>query len=85
MAWKHGFVAILMLFCISSSAQNNNKKTVENTAIWEPPSAVEFPGSVKANISREMISDLRVAGERIVLDETELKAVQGYASEQAQG
>lgn len=77
MTWKYGLVLILLLFC-NLSAQNNNKKKVENTAIWEPPSTVDFPGSVKANVSGEMISDMRVAGERIVLDGTELKAVQGH-------
>jgi hypothetical protein len=75
MTWKYGLVLICVLFC-NSSAQNNKQKAVENSAIWEPPSTIDIPGSVKAGVPREMITSLRVAGESIVLDETDLKAVQ---------
>jgi hypothetical protein len=73
MAWKYELLLVCALFS-SSSAQSRDK--VEIRALWEPPATIEFPGTVKANISKEMINSLRVADKSIVLDETELTDVQ---------
>lgn len=72
MAWKCGLLLICVLFC-NSSAQNSKR---DDPAIWEPPATIDFPGTVKASIPKEMITSLRAAGKNIVLDETDLKAVQ---------
>jgi hypothetical protein len=72
MGWKRGLLLICVLFS-SLSAQNRKQ---EGGMIWEPPPTIIFPGTVKASVPKEMIDSLRVAGKGIVLDETDLKAVQ---------
>src|ERR1700686_4858535 len=77
MIWRLGLALLCALVC-NSSAQNTNRKTVEKTAIWEPPSGIEFPPSSKSTAPREMITGLRVSGLRIVLEDTGLAAVQRH-------
>jgi hypothetical protein len=72
MVWKCRFLLICVL-CCNSSAQNSKG---EHPAIWEPPAALDLPGTAKASVPKEMITSLRVAGRNIVLDETALKTVQ---------
>jgi hypothetical protein len=69
-------IALLLVLCCSSIAQNS-KTGGYGDEMWEPPLTVDIPGSVKANMPKEMISNLRVGDERIVLDETQLGVVQG--------
>ena len=75
MSWKYAFILGCFLFC-TSFAQTGKPKAAANPVIWEPPSTVDFPDSVQASVPKEMITSLRVAGQRIVLEETDLKAVQ---------
>lgn len=76
MTWKCGLLLLVCVLLYNSSAQDGTQKTVEKTAIWEPPSTISLSGTVKASVPNEMIATLRVGGKSVVLDETDLKAVQ---------
>jgi hypothetical protein len=77
MIWRLGLALLCASVC-SSSAQNTSRKTIEKTAIWQPPSAIEFPPSSKSTVTREMITGLRVSGQTIVLEDTDLASVQKH-------
>jgi len=70
-------LALLCLLACNSSAQNTSRKTVAATAIWEPRS-IEFPWDSKSTVAKEMITALRVSGQRIVLEHTNLEAVRKH-------
>jgi len=70
-------LALLCLLVCNSSAQNTSRKTVAATAIWEPRS-IEFPWDSKSTVAKEMITALRVSGQRIVLEHTNLEAVRKH-------
>ena len=44
--------------------------------IWEPPPVTDFPTSVKPTVRKQMIASLRVSDLPIVLEKTEMAAVQ---------
>jgi len=77
MSWRFGLALICVLLS-NSSAQNSQGKPIDNSAIWEPPSVIDFPQGVKSSVPREVIKGLHVAGESIILDETILTAVQSH-------
>jgi len=70
---RFGLALLCVLVC-NLSAQNTSRKTVAATAIWEPP-PVAFPEDPKPTVAKEMITALRVSGQRIVLEHTNLEAV----------
>jgi hypothetical protein len=74
---RFGLALLCVLVC-NSSAQNTSRKTVTATPIWEPPSGIEFPEDSKSTVAREMITALRVSGQRIVLEHTNLEAVRKH-------
>jgi hypothetical protein len=53
-----------------------DSKQIQNVTIWEPPPLGYIPENVKSSVSKEIINSVRVAGQTIVLDKTELKSVQ---------
>jgi hypothetical protein len=67
---------LLFLLACASSAQNPSQETSDNPTLWEPPVVIEFPQSPKSTVSKEMITGLEVGGLEIVLEETEMAAVQ---------
>jgi hypothetical protein len=67
---------LLWASVLNAFAQSANRAAGEHPAIWEPPSIVEFPSSVKPTVVREMITSLKVSGLRIVLEDTKLKAAE---------
>jgi hypothetical protein len=69
------------LLCASAccSFSQNARRPPENIAIWTPPSAVDFPNSMKATVPGEMITSLNVSGLPVVLEESELEMVRKHA------
>lgn len=74
---RFGLALLCVLVC-NSSAQNTSRKPLAAAAIWEPPSGIEFPEDSKSTVAKEMITALRVSGQRIVLEHTNLEAVRKH-------
>ncbi len=70
---RFGLALLCVLVC-NSSAQNTGQKAVAAAAIWEPPGTA-VPEDSKSTVAKEMITALRVSGQKIVLEHTNLEAV----------
>ena len=70
---RFGLALLCVLVC-TSSAQNTGRKTAAAAAIWEPPGTA-VPEDSKSTVAKEMITALRVSGQKIVLEHTNLEAV----------
>ncbi len=52
MSWRFGLfgLALICVLLSNSSAQNSQGKPIDNSAIWEPPSVIDFPQGVKSSV-----------------------------------
>jgi len=64
------------IFAFATLVSAQQPQAEHHSSIWEPPTIVGFPDSVKATIPKPMIAKLRVAELPVILEETELAAVQ---------
>jgi len=72
-----GFSFVLLVgFGTASFAQITKQKPDQTRVNPEPPPIVEFPQATKATVPRQIVSRLEVSGQRVVLEETELTAMQ---------
>lgn len=68
------FTCMILFAATLLPAQQQRSK--HRSLVWEPPPVTEFPASVKPTVRKEMIASLRVFDLPIVLEKTEMAAVQ---------
>lgn len=73
---SRGIVSPLVLI-FATFASGQQQPSGIKAPVWEPPAiAVAFPDSAKPTVQKPMIGSLQVAGLPIVLEETQLSALQ---------
>jgi hypothetical protein len=71
---KHQFTCMILFAATLLPAQQQPFE--HQSLVWEPPPVTEFPASVKPTVRKQMIASLRVSDLPIVLEKTEMAAVQ---------